>query len=254
MRGCACRGDSAGFVHLDCLTELAVSKEASRDFNTSYAWLYCGNCKQDFQGALELEMVRRFWRRHRSSLVMDLRYNTAKFLAGALGRKDELDAANQLLDEASTCVGNNTGALLDLKLYRADLLKKSGQNLEALGLLQAMLPEVKAYTANPHLYDNAINHIVTVLIGLHRYQEAHDMAIELVQVTKARYGQEDPDTLVAMQKYAYMCMRLGRMEEAKATFENILTIQTRVLGREHPDTQVTWKCMQSYACFDEPSG
>ena len=27
-RGCACRGDSAGFVHLECLTKLAMSKEA----------------------------------------------------------------------------------------------------------------------------------------------------------------------------------------------------------------------------------
>ena len=31
MRGCACRGDSAGFVHIKCLTELAMSKEASGD-------------------------------------------------------------------------------------------------------------------------------------------------------------------------------------------------------------------------------
>ena len=57
MRGCACRGDSAGFVHLECLTELAMSKEASRDQKAALnAWTKCGNCKQWFEGALELEM------------------------------------------------------------------------------------------------------------------------------------------------------------------------------------------------------
>ena len=27
MRGCACRGNSAGFVHIKCVSELAMSKE-----------------------------------------------------------------------------------------------------------------------------------------------------------------------------------------------------------------------------------
>ena len=68
MRGCACRGDSAGFVHLECLTELAVAKEASGDLQAAInAWNKCGNCKQYFKGALELEMDRRFWRRYLSS-------------------------------------------------------------------------------------------------------------------------------------------------------------------------------------------
>ena len=68
MRGCACRGDSAGFVHLECLTKLAKSKEASRDPQAVFdAWTECGNCKQNFQGALWVEMSRYFWRRHRAS-------------------------------------------------------------------------------------------------------------------------------------------------------------------------------------------
>ena len=128
MRGCACRGDSAGFVHLDCLTKLAVSKEESGNGETVFdAWNKCGNCKQLFQGALKLEMARLFWRRHRSSQDLRPRYHATRSLAHSLGINAEVDAASQLLDEASICVGNNKERLLDLKLLRVNILLKNGQ-------------------------------------------------------------------------------------------------------------------------------
>ena len=84
MRGCACRGDSAGFVHLDCLTELARSKEASGDLHAIWeAWTSCGNCKQVLTGALDLEMRRRSWRHHRSSQDENLRYKCDEILGHA---------------------------------------------------------------------------------------------------------------------------------------------------------------------------
>ena len=194
MRGCACRGDSAGFVHLECLTELAMSKEDSDDPQVVFkGWNECGNCKQDFQGALELEMTRRFWRFHRSSKNLDLRYNSVRTLATRLGCRGEVDAANQLLDEASTCVGNNDKEmLLELNLMRADLRIENGQKLEGLGLLQAMLPEAKVYTASPTLYCRTMLETADVLLDLERYQEAHEMATELVPFAKAKFGLEDP--------------------------------------------------------------
>ena len=187
MRGCACRGDSAGFVHLECLTELAMSKDASGDTNAVFnAWIACGNCKQDFQGALQLEMFRRFWRSDRSSQDTTLSYNSTKGLAICLGDNREVDAANQLLDEASKCVCS-TEALLELKLLRAEMLLMNDQ--EQLGL-------------------------------------------------------EHPLTLRAMSRYAIACVKLGRVEEAKAHFEDALTTQTRILGREHSDTLYTLEFMR----------
>ena len=79
------------------------------------------------------------------------------------------------------------------------------------------------------------------------------MATELVAFAKAHYGLEDPKTLQAMRKYAVTCAKLGRMEEAKATFEDVLTTQTRILGREHRDTQGTRRLM-SYSGFAVPPG
>ena len=249
MRGCACRGDSAGFVHLECLAELAMSKEESGDLQ---AWSKCGNCKQIFMGALGLEMQRRFWRQHRSSQDLNRRYHSSRSLATRLGSQSEFDAVNQLLDAASACVGNNTEALLSLNLHRAALLLDNGQRLDGLGLLQAMLPEARVCT-QPPIYALLMHQIADVLVDLNRNQEAHEMVTELVAFAKAKFGLEDAKTLRAMTTYAVACAKLGRMEEAKANFEDALATQTRVLGREHPYTQDTLSKMRTYG-FAEPSG
>ena len=254
MRGCACRGDSAGFVHLECLTELAISKEASGDFDALLnGWTTCGNCKQSFVDVLELELDRRFWRRYRSSPDLYLRYHSTRILPISLWNNGEFDVANQLLDAVSTCVANEE-VLMDLKLLRAVILEKKGESLVALGLLQAMLPEAKEFsTAHPGLYVRALTHMSDVLLELDRHQEAHEAVTELVAFAKAKFGLENPRTLNAMESYAVTCAKLGRDEEAKATFEDVLTTETRVFGRDHPYTQETRQSMRTYG-FAEPSG
>ena len=253
MRGCACRGDSAGFVHVECLTKLAVSKEAScADETVLDGWNKCGNCKQPFIGALQLEIQRRFWRRYRSSEEDYQRYFAAKCMVETLGMNREFDAANQLLDEASTCVGNDMDMLLDLKLCRAIILTDNGQKLEALDLLQAMLPEAKADSEDPESYSCTMHQIADLLLDLDRNQEAHEATAEVVAYDKAHYGPEDPRTLKAMRTYAAACAKTGRMEEAKALFEDVLSTETRILGRDHGETRETRQSMRAYG-FAVPS-
>ena len=171
----------------------------------------------------------------------------------SLGNNGEVDAANRLLDEASTFVGNNKVVLLELKLMRANILLKNAQDLESLGLLQAILPEAKVDTANPDLYFNALKNLASVLLRLCRYQEAHEAAAEATTFAKANFGLEHPQILSAVRTYALACANLGRVEEAKENFEDILAIQTRVLGRDHPETQLTLKSIRHYG-FAVPSG
>ena len=248
LRGCACRGDSAGFVHLECLRELAMSKEASGDREAAFSsWTSCGNCKQGFTGALALEMQRRFWRLHRSGLDLKLRYQSSRSLVGFLAVHDEYDAANQLLDTALTCVGNDKQSLLDLKLLRARLQTENGQKLEALGLLQAVLPEAKAHTDH-HLNLQANFDISKLFADLDRNQEAHEAAAEAVTCAKENFGLEHALTLSAMKLYGYICTKVDRVEEAHAIFKEIVTTETRILGRDHPMTQTTLECMRVYGC------
>ena len=189
---------------------------------------------------------------HRSGQDLGRRYHSSISLATSLGDNNEGDAANHLFDEASTCVVNKE-ALLDLKVSRAHIHTKNGRALEALGLLHALLPEAKQLTTNPGLYGRTMLKIAEVLLQLDRCQEAHEAATELVAFTKANYSLEHLWTLRAMSMYASASAKLGHVEEAKANFKDVLTIQTRVLGRDHPDTQVTRQNMR-YCGFTEPSG
>ena len=143
--------------------------------------------------------------------------------------------------------------LLDLKLLRANMLSDDDRKLEALELLQAMMPEAKVCTANPVLYFRTIHEIAEALLYLHRNQEAHEIATELVAFAKATFGLEHQLTLAAVKTYALACATLGRVEEAKANAQEALTIETRVMGREHPDTQTTRRHMRALG-FAEPSG
>ena len=247
MRGCACRGDSAGFAHIECLTELAKSKEASEDLPAVFqSWLRCCNCKHDFQRALGLEMRWRFWRHYhsRQDLHEGLRFHSAIALGQYLGRHGEFSAAYQLCDEATICAGDNKEPLLEIKLLKANMLIKSGQKLEILEHLPAMVPEAKAYTARPDVYYQTILLITRCYCDLDRKQEAHETATELVAFSKANYSPDNAYTLTAMRWYANACVKLGRVDEAKAIFEDIITTHIRVLGRDHPLTQITIKDRQ----------
>ena len=78
------------------------------------------------------------------------------------------------------------------------------------------------------------------------------MATELVAWTKAKEGLEHPVTLQAVTLYAIAYAELGCVKEAKANFEDALTIETRVLDRDHPQTQFTLRRMRDYG-FAVPS-
>ena len=64
VRNCSCRGDSAGFAHLSCLTKYAEQKckqAVEGDMSAfSNPWRYCNNCKQPFQGQLSIDMTSAF--------------------------------------------------------------------------------------------------------------------------------------------------------------------------------------------------
>ena len=88
----------------------------------------------------------------------------------------------------------------------------------------------------------------------HACADAYETAAELVAFTKANYGLEDPKTQGPRCSYAVACAKLGRVEEAKANFEDLLRTQSRIYGRDHPLTQDTLGHMQRLNLLAESSG
>ena len=240
IRGCACRGDSAGFVHLECLTELAKSKEGDPEAVGSI-YMKCVNCKQLYVSGLLLRLVRRFWQRHRASIDRGLRYACVQFLAACLEDSNEDDAANALEIQAKKMTGNTEELDVNLAHQKAMALIKDGKNLEALELMKATKSKVK----HDGDYSRTMLKIATALLALERYDECFETAAELVAFTKGKYGLNDARTLNAMQMHAHAGSKLGRVVESLATLTVVLTIRTRIYGPDHPDTQLTRAFMPS---------
>ena len=158
MRVCACRGDSAGFVHLGCLVQFAVSKEptsrgwTARDCNAVRdGWTTCVNCKHQFMGDLGLEMRRALWRRHRSADNGILRYMSRQPFITCLKAEGEFEAALTLYSEVIELGGGNEPSdIVAMNLCRAQMLQKPE---EALDIAKATLPDAKK---EPQLYSQAM--------------------------------------------------------------------------------------------------
>ena len=62
VRDCSCRGDSAGFAHLSCLTAYAEQKSRAAGDGNSFIdpWEICTNCKQMFRNQLSIDLASAF--------------------------------------------------------------------------------------------------------------------------------------------------------------------------------------------------
>ena len=61
-RDCSCRGSSAGFAHLSCISQYAEhnSKEARSYWKFSQPWMKCTHCRQSYQNELAVELASNF--------------------------------------------------------------------------------------------------------------------------------------------------------------------------------------------------
>jgi pentatricopeptide repeat protein len=78
--GCACR-DEAGFVHIGCMVQVAISQVGHRGI---IAWSECHTCKQHFTGAMRTGLAEAWWARvaEESAERQSAAYNLGQSLVG----------------------------------------------------------------------------------------------------------------------------------------------------------------------------
>jgi hypothetical protein len=76
--GCACRGE-AGFVHIECMVQVAVSQVGHRG-NT--AWWGSHTCKQHFTGAMRTGLAEAWWARVRDAVEENAERQSAAYNLG----------------------------------------------------------------------------------------------------------------------------------------------------------------------------
>jgi len=236
VRGCACRGDSAGFVHLECLIEFAERNEEDSMSHRSFG--YCINCKQKFTGALALQLVRRWWRRHRNESVESRHLGESCNMLGALlGSNDEDDAEERLIDAVSNS-SHFYGGRLELKM--ASRMAKERPE-EALKLLDDVISQAKQ-RGERRLSFLARHQYMSVLVPLGRYEEILALATECQESVETSCG-DSSDAALIEEKHAILHMlafaygMLGRFDESKRAFDELLAAGTRIYGSEHNMTR-----------------
>ena len=79
--GCACR-DEAGFVHIECMVQLAVSRVSQVGHRGNIAWWECHTCKKVFTGSVRTGLAEAFWARLRDAVEENEERQSAAYNLG----------------------------------------------------------------------------------------------------------------------------------------------------------------------------
>eukprot|EP01046_Picozoa_sp_COSAG06_P066123 COSAG06_NODE_16540_length_995_cov_1.204241_1_plen_235_part_10 len=140
--GCACcrAGSSGGRAHVSCLASAAAHQRE--------LWYECPTCKQQFTGAVLMELARARWELDRSRPEADAeRLQALGSLAGALSDSGDNAAARPLFEELVAVQRRTQGHkhphTLDAIGRLGDLLSRMGDDAGAQPLLEEALPGLR---------------------------------------------------------------------------------------------------------------
>ena len=235
VRGCACRGESSGFVHLECLIEYA---ERNGEGSLNGSFCNCVNCNQSLTGALQLELARRWWRRHRNeSAESRLLVESCNWLGETLGRNDEEDAGNRLFDALSNSPHFARGRI---KLKAAQRLAKERPE-EGLKLLEEVVSQAKQ-DGDTELKFLAQRQYMQETLDLERYEETLAVSAECLESVKTSCGDSSDPVWIGrkhkiLDMHACACGMTGRFDESKRDFDELFALASRIYGCEHENTR-----------------
>jgi len=250
LRGCACRGPSAGFAHVDCLAEMAARDEwmTIEGRGSLNRWEECATCYESFTGVLQAEMERRWWRQIRDAPASDARRKALQNVSVVLKQGDEGDAADGLDEEAIQGLDREDPTVLLTEVSRAAHLLETNP-AATIGILSALQWRMeRCHVAQTRLAFTAL--LANALNRVGRFEEALPVAAECVQRATALHGPERSDSLEAMKLHAITIINAGRVDEGRAMLARIIATQTRVLGADHVSTRRTTEILDRLSMME----
>jgi len=195
VRGCACRGPTAGFTHLKCLVEAAK--------HNADIWNTCPTCIQDFTGEVRLGLARARWKiAHKLPLEDGERLNAADCLAQSLQVcLGDQAGALPLFEEVlavSRCVDGNDDVNTVISMNNlASLHQKMGNHHLALPLFEEALSVQQRKPNGKNSQDTLLT--VSNLAMLHLRTERFCLSLPLAKKAlvgrRKTLGKEHADTL-----------------------------------------------------------
>jgi hypothetical protein len=208
-------------------------------------WTHCPTCKQQFTGAVQLELSRACWELRRNRPEADIeRLAALGNLACALSATEEFDgAAARLLYEELVAVkrrtmGDGHPATFDAIGRLGCLLLRMDDNAGAQPLLEEALAGLRLAAVRDD--DAALLRTMHSLAAVYDRMGATGKArfvLEEILVVLRRTQPAEPHTFVAINNLSGALMQAGDSTAALALREEAAASALRVLGPDHPCTQ-----------------
>jgi hypothetical protein len=239
--GCACRSDS-GRAHLACLIKYAVTKHAERGIKP---WVSCQICKHAFTGPTRLALGEAWW----SRVCLEAEEDSERLLAAQNLSSCCLDAA-RYADAENLSRELYAVTRRVLGIYHRQTMA-SAYNLASALSFQGKLADAVPLHRRWHQVRRRLlgeDHPDTIksawlLASFWAVQEdfasASDLYHQVYNAAKRVHGKHAPMTLRAASTYGLALADQGRHAESEQVLRELLPIQTRVLGIEHPDVHLT---------------
>jgi tetratricopeptide (TPR) repeat protein len=241
--GCACcrPGSSGGQAHVSCLISAAAHQ--------SKLWLQCPTCKQDFTGAVRMELARAHWELCRQRPEADFERLVALSNRAASLVESGDDAAARPLYEELVAVqrrtqGNDHPHTLEDIGRLAGVLSETGENAEAQSLLEEAVAGLRLTMGDEaEVTLDTVETLAAVHGRLGAWAKAR-LLFEEVAVGYRRTAPVAPRTFTTIGNLGNALMQAGDITAALALREEAAASALRELGPDHPTTQQTTNTLE----------
>lgn len=257
QRGCSCRGDT-GLSHVQCMIKLAEHRDTNAAAVPAtempgLAWFMCLTCKSHLTGAMKQELARAWSQRSRHLPADDLRRVRSDqhliectYVAGDYAGAETL--ARSMLARNRIHLGDTH----PITLYTGDILGNSLCCLERHEEAETVQRNVLAATIATNGPRDGVTawrmcSLANTLGKQRKFDEAVRLAQDAVSILRVdgaagTVGEPMNDErmfLTAASVLAHLFGDQGDHDGARALCSEVLSMQSRVLGPDHPDTLAT---------------
>lgn len=264
VRGCACRGDSAGFAHLSCLAQQALGIMQARIpgdlganlYEFAYplvgpaidGWHMCQICKSPHTTDIATALG---WTCFRLCIIMGrpeedgIRCMALTLLSNSLQKEGTYQEALPMIEALLATVRrawpDNTNELIQTSANLANVYGECDKIEEAAALYKDLYEQMCALHGPESVYPATMgSNYAQTLIRVERFADAQAIGREIVQ-----WAHRNPDSphsfhiakALMDSLYKDPNASVDDLREAVEVFENIPATSSRVLGTGHPDTK-----------------
>ncbi len=171
-----------------------------------------------------------------AALVLGLAAATVGLIQATHAKADAEDARDRAEREARIAQAVNDFLNEDL-LAAVDPENTADREITMREVLDAASAKVEDRFSDEPLVEAAIRTTLgKTYRNLGAYDEAEKHLNRAVRLRTEALGEEDPDTLRALNHLAFLYHDQGRLAEGEALHEKVLSVRRRLLGDEHRDT------------------